>query len=176
MSACVVRDDFEFDATHGTHPTTVTIDWTGAGMGARDDKSDTVLSDDASTENMKLPSGAVQLTECIEKFCEVEALGEDDQWYCPRCKEHRLITKKFDLWKLPPILIVHIKRFRQTNVRHYSYYGATATTEKLNTPVDFPDVRAAAQSSAFRCSTLRSAALKPRRRLRSGAGHDAVRG
>lgn len=31
--------------------------------------------------------------------------------YCPTCKKHQQATKKFDLWCLPRILIIHLKRF-----------------------------------------------------------------
>lgn len=48
--------------------------------------------------------------------------------YCPRCKEHRQATKKLDLWKLPDILVVHLKRFS------YSRY----LKNKLDTFVNFP--------------------------------------
>lgn len=48
--------------------------------------------------------------------------------YCPRCKEHRQATKKLDLWKLPDILVVHLKRFS------YSRY----LKNKLDTVVSFP--------------------------------------
>ena len=44
------------------------------------------------------------------------------------CKEHRQATKKFDLWKLPNILIIHLKRFS------YSRYSR----DKISTPVYFP--------------------------------------
>ena len=31
--------------------------------------------------------------------------------YCPQCKVHRQASKKLDLWRLPDILVVHLKRF-----------------------------------------------------------------
>lgn len=31
--------------------------------------------------------------------------------YCPQCKELKGATKKFDLWKLPQVLVIHLKRF-----------------------------------------------------------------
>ena len=31
--------------------------------------------------------------------------------YCPECKELKPATKKFDLWKLPQVLVIHLKRF-----------------------------------------------------------------
>ena len=48
--------------------------------------------------------------------------------YCPGCKEHQQASKKLDLWRLPEILIIHLKRFS------YSRY----TKNKLETFVDFP--------------------------------------
>lgn len=53
---------------------------------------------------------------------------DDDSWYCSNCKGHQKISKKLDLWKLPEILIVHLKRFR-----HEMDY-----TVKLDTLVKFP--------------------------------------
>lgn len=47
--------------------------------------------------------------------------------YCPTCKEHRQATKKLDLWRLPDILVVHLKRFS------YSRY----LKNKLDTFVNF---------------------------------------
>uniref|UniRef100_A0A4W3HLP2 Ubiquitin carboxyl-terminal hydrolase n=1 Tax=Callorhinchus milii TaxID=7868 RepID=A0A4W3HLP2_CALMI len=48
--------------------------------------------------------------------------------YCPNCKQHQQATKKLDLWSLPPVLVVHLKRFS------YSRYWR----DKLDTLVDFP--------------------------------------
>jgi len=48
--------------------------------------------------------------------------------YCPNCKEHQQATKKLDLWSLPPVLVVHLKRFS------YSRY----MRDKLDTLVEFP--------------------------------------
>eukprot|EP01117_Protostelium_nocturnum_P004201 TRINITY_DN1550_c0_g2_i1.p1 TRINITY_DN1550_c0_g2~~TRINITY_DN1550_c0_g2_i1.p1 ORF type:complete len:998 (+),score=342.85 TRINITY_DN1550_c0_g2_i1:240-3233(+) len=71
----------------------------------------------------------ISLKKCIELFSEVEKLGPDDPWYCSKCKEMRRATKKFDLWKLPPVLVVHLKRFYHKN-RFYR--------EKLDSTIDFP--------------------------------------
>lgn len=48
--------------------------------------------------------------------------------YCPSCKQHQQATKKLDLWSLPPVLVVHLKRFS------YSRY----MRDKLDSLVDFP--------------------------------------
>lgn len=71
---------------------------------------------------------AISLFSCLEAFLTEEPLGPDDMWYCPQCKEHRQATKKLDLWKLPEILVFHLKRFS------YSRY----LKNKLDTFVNFP--------------------------------------
>ena len=49
-------------------------------------------------------------------------------WYCPTCKTPQQASKKLDLWRLPEILVIHLKRFS------YSHYFKN----KLETFVDFP--------------------------------------
>ncbi|XP_054982096.1 ubiquitin carboxyl-terminal hydrolase 4-like [Sorex araneus] len=71
---------------------------------------------------------AVALRDCIELLTTMETLGEHDPWYCPNCKKHQQATKKFDLWSLPKILVVHLKRFS------YNRYWR----DKLDTVVEFP--------------------------------------
>nr|XP_006000772.1 PREDICTED: ubiquitin carboxyl-terminal hydrolase 15 isoform X3 [Latimeria chalumnae] len=70
----------------------------------------------------------VKLKDCIELFTTKEKLGAEDPWYCPNCKQHQQATKKLDLWSLPPVLVVHLKRFS------YSRY----MRDKLDTLVVFP--------------------------------------
>eukprot|EP00977_Amphora_coffeiformis_P006390 scaffold1361_cov165-Amphora_coffeaeformis.AAC.12 len=70
------------------------------------------------------------LDDCLRLFLKEERLTKENQWYCSKCKSHRDATKKIDLWILPPILIVHFKRFR-TNER-----GLVAS--KNNAAVNFP--------------------------------------
>lgn len=74
------------------------------------------------------PQDTCSLYACLEAFIKEEPLGPEDMWYCPGCKEHRQASKKLDLWRLPEILIIHLKRFS------YSRY----TKNKLETFVDFP--------------------------------------
>jgi len=70
----------------------------------------------------------VQLEECLELYTTKEKLGEDDAWYCPTCQKHQQATKKFDLWMLPSMLVISLKRFS------YNRYWR----DKLDTHVDFP--------------------------------------
>ncbi|EDV23557.1 uncharacterized protein TRIADDRAFT_58322 [Trichoplax adhaerens] len=57
-------------------------------------------------------SQPIDLDKCLRAFTSEEELGEDESWYCSKCKQHRVATKKLEIWKLPPILIVHMKRFQ----------------------------------------------------------------
>ena len=68
------------------------------------------------------------LDDCLNEFGKEEILSQNDAWYCPRCKEHRRASKKFELWTVPDILVVHIKRFSSEG----------RYREKDNTHVAFP--------------------------------------
>ncbi|KAL8496254.1 hypothetical protein ACS0TY_020096 [Phlomoides rotata] len=76
----------------------------------------------------KKPQESVSLYKCLEAFLKEEPLGPDDMWYCPVCKKHCQAGKKLDLWRLPEILVIHLKRFS------YSRF----LKNKLETFVDFP--------------------------------------
>lgn len=73
-------------------------------------------------------SRGITLDECLDEFERAEILSEQDMWYCPRCKEHRRASKKFDLWKTPDYLVAHLKRFSSSGWRR----------DKLDVLVDFP--------------------------------------
>ncbi|KZT09960.1 cysteine proteinase [Laetiporus sulphureus 93-53] len=70
----------------------------------------------------------ITIQDCLDEFTREEKLGEDDLWYCPRCKKHQQATKRFDLWKVPDILVVHLKRFSNSRTLR----------DKIDTFVDFP--------------------------------------
>lgn len=76
----------------------------------------------------KTKQDVITLSACLEAFLKEEPLGPDDMWYCPTCKEHRQATKKLDLWRLPEVLVAHLKRFSYN--RWYK--------NKLDTYVNFP--------------------------------------
>lgn len=74
---------------------------------------------DPSTQPIKAarnsPGGkSVGLESCVEAFLQPEQLSEADEWYCPKCKTHVQANKKLDLWSLPEVLVVHLKRFSYT--------------------------------------------------------------
>ena len=40
-----------------------------------------------------------------------ETLKGDDKWYCSKCKDHVVATKKMEIYSSPDYLIIHLKRF-----------------------------------------------------------------
>lgn len=74
------------------------------------------------------PKPTLQLKDCITQFTNLERLGADDPWYCPKCKKHQQATKKFDIWSLPKVLIIHLKRFSFSR----------SWRDKIDTLVKFP--------------------------------------
>uniref|UniRef100_A0A3Q3QNN5 Ubiquitin carboxyl-terminal hydrolase n=1 Tax=Monopterus albus TaxID=43700 RepID=A0A3Q3QNN5_MONAL len=67
------------------------------------------------------------LQDCLRLFSKEERLTDNNKVFCRHCKAHRDSTKKLEIWKVPPILLVHLKRF--------SYEGRWK--QKLQTSVDF---------------------------------------
>lgn len=72
----------------------------------------------------------VSLDQCFETFTKPERLDEHNMWYCSNCKDHVRALKTMELYRLPNILMVHLKRFE---FRHGGY-----RRDKITTFVDFP--------------------------------------
>ena len=63
------------------------------------------LDHESVEESRRLQTEPIDLDACLKAFTKEEELGEDELWYCSKCKQHRLAAKKLDIWKLPPILV-----------------------------------------------------------------------
>jgi len=90
-----------------------------------------MVIDDESVESSgrgKKGKGGVTLEACIEAFTKQESLKKGNEFYCKNCKDHVLVTKKMDVWKLPNIMVIQLKRFTYTSTYR----------EKIGTFVDFP--------------------------------------
>ncbi len=46
---------------------------------------------------------AIELTECLNKFTELEELAETELYNCPNCKQKQKSTKKFWIRRLPNV-------------------------------------------------------------------------
>jgi ubiquitin carboxyl-terminal hydrolase 8 len=66
--------------------------------------------------------------DCIELFLQPETMCGESKWLCPNCKQKRDARKKIDIWSLPRLLIIHLKRFR-----HDGAWG-----DKISSFVDYP--------------------------------------
>ena len=62
--------------------------------------------------NLSLPlpkrRGSLSLHDCLKLFVVSETISG---WKCPKCQCARTARKCMDVWQLPPVLVVHLKRF-----------------------------------------------------------------
>ncbi|VDK78292.1 unnamed protein product, partial [Anisakis simplex] len=54
------------------------------------------------------------LYDMLSMFSETERLKPEESWYCNKCKDHVEATKRLQLYRLPPIMIIQLKRFVYT--------------------------------------------------------------
>ena len=73
--------------------------------------------------------GNKTLFDCLEFFRQEEYLEKGNEWYCKKCKKHQKAKKKMEIFYLPKILMICLKRF--SNQRRFSW-------EKDNSFIDFP--------------------------------------
>uniref|UniRef100_A0A673YSY8 Ubiquitin carboxyl-terminal hydrolase 32 n=1 Tax=Salmo trutta TaxID=8032 RepID=A0A673YSY8_SALTR len=95
------------------------VDWDPTALHLRYQTSqERIVEEHPSVEqSRRAQAEPISLDSCLQAFTSEEELGEDELYYCSKCKTHRLATKKLDLWRLPPILIIHLKRFQFMNGR-----------------------------------------------------------
>nr|XP_018259897.1 uncharacterized protein I303_07969 [Kwoniella dejecticola CBS 10117]OBR82055.1 hypothetical protein I303_07969 [Kwoniella dejecticola CBS 10117] len=81
--------------------------------------------------SLPVPSGKskVVVQELIDEFVKAEVMEKEDAWNCPRCKVPRKATKTLTISRLPPVLLIQLKRFTTQNGVFW---------DKSETPVIFP--------------------------------------
>ncbi|TIA95593.1 hypothetical protein E3P96_03805 [Wallemia ichthyophaga] len=72
--------------------------------------------------------GSVSLTACLDAFLKDEIMEKDNAWRCPNCKVARRSVKRLSIARLPPVLLIQLKRF--------AYAGPFC--DKVETNVAFP--------------------------------------
>lgn len=97
----------------------IAVDWDPTALHLRYQTSqERVVEEHESVEqSRRAQAEPINLDSCLRAFTSEEELGENEMYYCSKCKTHCLATKKLDLWRLPPILIIHLKRFQFVNGR-----------------------------------------------------------
>ncbi|KAK7573793.1 hypothetical protein V9T40_010984 [Parthenolecanium corni] len=91
-------------------------------------QEESVTFEPFSNLSLSLPPEEIDkctLSDCLKLYVSSD---EIDKWQCPGCKELRRATKKLDITKLPPLLVIHFKRFT-----------SVGGCKKQRTFVDFPD-------------------------------------
>lgn len=92
------------------------------------DVPDEVLKILQDSGEVRPQDSCITINKCFEFLTEPEQLTDDCTVYCSGCKQQRPVVKRLELWSLPPVLVIHLKRFEIAN------YGR----RRLDTPVSFP--------------------------------------
>ncbi|KAF1772366.1 Ubiquitin specific protease domain [Phytophthora cactorum] len=71
----------------------------------------------------------ISLDDCFRNFVKPETLDQANLWYCSKCQEHRQARKTMEMWRLPDVLVLSLKRFEYRN---------EILRDKLDVYVDFP--------------------------------------
>ena len=87
------------------------------------------LASKTLTRSKSSDGDRVTLDNCFKLFSTPDTLDEQNQWYCPHCKDFVCADKKLDIWNTPELLIIQLKRFS----------GGGWSIRKDDTYVDFPD-------------------------------------
>ena len=82
--------------------------------------------------SLPITKACKSIDDCMDLYLKEDVLKGADQYYCEKCKEHVDGTKKQDIWMLPPVLIVHLKRFK------YNDYGKVGS--KNDASIQYPVV------------------------------------
>lgn len=53
----------------------------------------------------------VNFDECLNKFFELEVLPDSELLQCDYCQKKRKVSKQTEIYLLPKILVIHLKRF-----------------------------------------------------------------
>ncbi|KAL0460403.1 UNVERIFIED_CONTAM: Ubiquitin carboxyl-terminal hydrolase 5 [Sesamum latifolium] len=132
-NACIdltVGDDKVVKLSSSSMSILVFVDWSQKLLGSYDTSHIENLPEVCKYGHVskKARNEPLSLYTCLEAFLREEPLVPEDMWYCPQCKERRQASKKLDLWRLPEVLVIHLKRF--------SY--SRSMKHKLDTFVNFP--------------------------------------
>lgn len=111
------------------HQRAVYVDWPSALFEQLFDISKAKECNDL-TKTCSQNEKTTSLFDCIDLFGKRHQLNEREMWYCRECKKHVQAWRQLSIYRTPPILIIHLKR--------YQYDFVPRRRSKDSTLVDFP--------------------------------------
>ena len=90
--------------------------------------------------SVPIPKSECTLGDCLEKFVEPETIP-GGEWRCSKCKDFQVAEKELAIFRLPQILVVHLKRFSigsSSSSMFGGIFGGGGNKSKINTSVKFP--------------------------------------
>eukprot|EP01022_Parablepharisma_sp_SALTPOND_P022621 TRINITY_DN460_c0_g1_i1.p1 TRINITY_DN460_c0_g1~~TRINITY_DN460_c0_g1_i1.p1 ORF type:complete len:1219 (+),score=142.94 TRINITY_DN460_c0_g1_i1:187-3843(+) len=119
------KKEFELEVVFNEDPEKCIIDV------SRLDSVETDKKPSQSTTARTTPGTSIY--DCLDAFNKWEVLDNNNLWYCSSCQDSVPAKKKMEIIRAPPILVLHLKRFK---ARANGIMSATGG--RLNTLVDFP--------------------------------------
>jgi len=108
---------FEFDSSVtcqiNLSNSLVFIEWSALGI---KDNSFQRIMNKISTETFGGSGKIPNLTDCLADYVAQEILSQNDTWYCPTCKVHQMAGKTMEIYRLPDIFVVQLKRFTKHKI------------------------------------------------------------
>ncbi|RZC35813.1 ubiquitin carboxyl-terminal hydrolase 32, partial [Asbolus verrucosus] len=93
----------------------IAIDWDPTALHLRyqSNREKLWVEDESVGKCRKLHTEPIDLDYCLKAFTSEERL--EAKYHCSNCQDKQPATKKLQIWRLPPILIIHLKRFDYVN-------------------------------------------------------------
>jgi len=120
------KRDFELEIVFNQDPQKSILDLSYMDM-VEYDKKGSILNEPA------LNKSKISIYQCLDLFYSWETLDQNNLWYCSQCKDSVQAKKKMEIIKSPPILILHLKRFKAR-----ANGVVSGTGGRLNTIIEFP--------------------------------------
>mmetsp|Transcript_112625 Transcript_112625/g.223959 ORF Transcript_112625/g.223959 Transcript_112625/m.223959 type:complete len:659 (-) Transcript_112625:211-2187(-) len=80
--------------------------------------------------SLPVKPGDSSLTDALEAFASEEQLTGTDRWDCEMCGKKVDATKRMEIYKLPPVIILHLKR---------NSYNKEVGLTKINARIELPE-------------------------------------
>jgi uncharacterized UBP type Zn finger protein len=80
-------------------------------------------------------SKEISIYDCLEAFRTEEKLEKENSWFCSTCKTHQEAYKRLEIFRVPNILIIQLKRFK---IKSTNIYNGIMHNKKNDSFVLFP--------------------------------------